>query len=81
MPTVCIFDATNGPRIQNRTGMGMPALLEIDGTEYGRFELVREYEGTVERTPVYSTHLPTHAQVERIYFAVHGNRPGSRAVR
>ena len=66
MLTVCIFDATNGPRIQDRTGMEMPAILEIDGTEYGRFDLEREYEGTVDRTPVYSTHLPTHAEVEKI---------------
>ena len=81
MPTVCIFDTKNGARIQQCTETEMPVLPEVEGTEYGRFELVREFEGTVEYTSVYSTHLPTHAEVENIYLAVYGDLPGSRAVR
>lgn len=81
MATVCIFDATNGPKIQDRAATDMPPVLEINGTEYGRFDLERQHEGVVERTPVYSTHLPTRPEVAMIYAAVHGDKPGSGAVR
>ena len=79
MAKICIFDATNGPRIQERAEL--PPVLEIDGVEYGRFDLEREHEGRIDVTPLYSTHLPTRPEVGMIYSAIHGDKPGSGAVR
>jgi hypothetical protein len=81
MAKICIFDATKGPRIQERAATDLPAVLEIEGMEYGRFDFERDHEGVVELTPLYSTHLPTRPEVEIIYSAIHGDKPGSRAVR
>lgn len=81
MVSICIFDATNGPRVQDHGESELPAVLEMDGMEYGRFDFERDHEGVIELTPLYSTHLPTRPEVEIIYSAIHGDAPGSRAVR